>query len=256
MRVRIYPYNAGSRSAKLLSETTGFLRLKTEGSLFRPRSDDVIINWGSTSCPSFSPAKVLNKRESIINAANKLTTFRTLSDAGVRIPRYSTSREGLRGSRKTVARLVLNGHGGDGIHISENPSELPDAPLYVEYIYKKDEFRVHVVGGRVEFIQRKARKLEVEDPNWEVRNLQGGFVFTHYSDGESANENGLARISLSAVVALGLDFGAVDVVQDREGELFVLEVNTACGLEQRTADYYKLGFERMISDENSLRLGR
>jgi glutathione synthase/RimK-type ligase-like ATP-grasp enzyme len=254
MRVRIFPYNPGSQSAKLLSGLTGWLRLKTVGSGFRPTAGDVIVNWGSTRCPDFG-CRVLNTRESIIAATNKLTALERLKNAGVKVPEFYTSYTDLvgrlneRGGRKTkwVARSVLTGHSGDGITVSESGSlgGLPqDAPLYTRYIRKSDEFRVHVVGGKVVFTQRKARRRECENPNWEVRNLEGGFVYVEYP----TREGGLSEIAVKAVEALGLDFGAVDVLLSREDEdFYVLEVNTACGLEERTAEKYAEALKELVN---------
>src|SRR3546814_11566955 len=58
-----------------------------------------------------------------------------------------------------VARTVLNGHSGAGIVLCETPEQLAavDAPLYVVYEPKKQEYRVHVLNGKVVDVQRKAR---------------------------------------------------------------------------------------------------
>ncbi len=42
--------------------------------------------------------------------------------------------------------------------------------------------------------------------------------------------SGLLNLGCHAVSALGLDFGAADIIQDKHGKLYVLEVNTAPGL--------------------------
>jgi glutathione synthase/RimK-type ligase-like ATP-grasp enzyme len=46
-----------------------------------------------------------------------------------------------------------------------------------------------------------------------------------------------------AVAALGLDFGGVDVIwNERRQMAYVLEVNTACGLEGQTVNDYAEAF--------------
>ena len=51
---------------------------------------------------------------------------------------------------------------------------------------------------------------------------------------------GLRDISRDAVTALGLEFGAVDIIyNDKSKKLFVLEVNTAPGIEGATVTKYK-----------------
>lgn len=59
------------------------------------------------------------------------------------------------------------------------------------------------------------------------RNHGQGFAFRRLKGGV---EGGL-ELASQALTALGLDFGAADVVQDRTGKLYVLEMNTAPGIE-------------------------
>jgi len=118
--------------------------------------------------------------------------------------------------------------------------ELVRAPLYVRYVPKQDEYRVHVAFGRVIAVQRKARRTDVENPNWQIRNHANGFVF--------AREGVQAPIAVidqavAAVAAMGLDFGGVDVIwNDRRRAAYVLEINTACGLEGQTVNDYAEAF--------------
>jgi D-alanine-D-alanine ligase-like ATP-grasp enzyme len=50
------------------------------------------------------------------------------------------------------------------------------------------------------------------------------------------------QLSVEAVAALGLDFGAVDIIEDKEGNFYVLEINTAPGLEGHTVTSYAKAF--------------
>lgn len=239
-KVRVYPYKPGSRSAKALAEALGGKVLKHVGSKYRPRQGDVVINWGAGRIgPDLRPATVLNQN-GVGEATNKLTAFQMMDEAGVRVPPFATSEQEVvdQGLRfPVVCRQKLTGHSGEGIVISNNAEELVRAPLYTQYVKKKDEYRVHVFGDEAFFIQRKARVLEAENPNWQVRNLAGGFVFVEA--GEDDTPADVLKQAKAAVVAMGLDFGGVDVVwNENEGKAYVLEINTACGLEERTANRY------------------
>jgi glutathione synthase/RimK-type ligase-like ATP-grasp enzyme len=60
-------------------------------------------------------------------------------------------------------------------------------------------------------------------------NFRNGFAF-QLVPGERVDE-GLREISSRAVDALGLDFGAVDILRGCDGRHYVLECNTAPGVE-------------------------
>lgn len=237
MAVRVYPYKQGSASAKTLAEALGGKVLKLEGSKYRPRAGDVVINWGSGRVPAFGPARILNR--DVRDAQCKLATFKALSAAGVRVPEFTEDRavaEGWGGD--IVCRTKLRGHSGDGIVIAKERGELVAAPLYTRYVKKKDEYRVHVFNGEAFFIQRKARKLDHDNPNWQIRNLAGGFVFAEVQEADTPRD--VLDLAVRSVAALNLDFGGVDVMWNaKEGQAYVLEINTACGLEDRTAEHYK-----------------
>lgn len=236
MSYKVYPYKLGSASAKVLANSLEGKVLKHVGSKFRPKRGDVVINWGAGAVPDFLPATVLNK--DVTDAQCKLRTFNKLKAAGVNIPPFCTEKKDAEAFNfPVVCRTKLRGHSGDGIVIAEKPEDLVQAPLYTQYVKKKDEYRVHVLRDKAFFIQRKARKLDVEEPNWKVRNLAGGFVFVEV--GGEAVPQPVLDSAVRTITALGLDFGGVDVMwNDNEGKAYVLECNTACGLEERTAANY------------------
>lgn len=239
-RVRIYSYKPGSRSAKTLSLNLGGKVLKHgPDSLYKPRAGDLVINWGSSDFPAFAPASTLNAEVS--DCSNKLVSFQRLSEGGVNVPDFWTDKEDIPDDAfPVVCRTKLRGHSGDGIVIAETRDDLVNAPLYTRYVKKKHEYRVHVFTSPIPeafFIQRKAKKHGVENPNWKVRNLEGGFVFAETDYNDTPVE--VIEQSYKAAEALGIDFGGVDVIwNEYEGKAYVLEINTACGLEERTADRY------------------
>jgi len=142
-----------------------------------------------------------------------------------------------------VARHNLYGHSGEGIEVvigdqkKEDWGDVPEAPLYTKYIKKKSEYRVHVVG-EVTDIQKKRRRTDVEpeDCDYKVRNHSNGWVYCR----ENLNiPKGINELAISAVRALNLDFGAVDIIwNEHHNQMYVLEVNTAPGLEGATIDFY------------------
>jgi hypothetical protein len=242
MKFKVYPYKQGSSSAKKLSVHLSGKVLKREGSSFHPKQGDCVINWGSSHLPDFGSATVLNPN--VRNAQNKLLTFEILRENHVNHPEFWTNPSDIPANAYPIlCRTVLTGHSGAGIVIAGDPSALVPAPLYVRYVKKKEEYRVHVIRNSAVFIQRKARKMDVQTPNWLVRNLAGGFVFV---DATETVPEIIIQEATTAIHVLGLDFGAVDVIHNvQQNKAYVLEVNTACGLEDRTAEKYAAGFKEL-----------
>ena len=263
MATKLVAYKQGSESAKALAEKMEIKRLKEEGSTWRGKAGDIIINWGhSGHHPAFDgAARVLNNPEAIARASHKVHSFAAFADAiaqgePLKIPDNTVSREvayqWLTEGTDVVVRNILQGHSGAGITIIKaidankyyaGGLEFPRAPLYTAYIRKNEEYRIHVMNGEVFFVQRKARKMDVPDDqvNWQVRNLDGGFI---YANVDVQVEDAAKVNAVAAVKALGLDFGAVDIIKTKRGNFFVLEVNTACGLAGTTLDKYVEAFNR------------
>lgn len=243
----IYPYRKGSKSVKALREN-GFKSIKLENSRFKGRPNKVVINYGSSRLPQeVLKCRVINSPEAVSKAANKLIAFKAMAEYGVSVPRFTESSEEASGWQvDVVLRHKLNGHSGEGIEIVDGDHrEMPEAPLYAEYVKKKEEYRVHVFMGEVIDIQRKARKREVpdEEVNWQVRNLEGGFIYAR--EGVELPEEAKFQ-AIVAVEALGLDFGAVDIIwNERSDTYYVLEVNTAPGLTGTTLEKYVEAFKQL-----------
>lgn len=230
-----------SNGAKELANHAGFLRLR-QARFFKLKPTATVINWGSTQFLPFD-GKVLNKAENIQLATNKLAAFYAM-EGQLSIPEFTESvdkaLEWLGTGATVVVRNKLTGHSGDGIVILEKGSkEVPKAPLYTKYIFKTREFRVHVVGDKVIDTQQKVRDPDQEVKSWKVRSHANGFIFAR---------NGIEllpkrdEIAILAIKTLGLDFGAVDIVEDKKGNFYVLEVNTAPGLEGQTITNYAEAF--------------
>lgn len=260
-RFRILPYKQGSKGAKALAEDLGGKVLKLQGSTFKPKSGDTIINWGNTQPTSeafpnwydSSGAKYLNYPQLIRNASNKLMFFQLVKGQNPEIiPQFWTDKDDIPSDAyPVVCRTVLSGHSGAGIVIANNSSELVSAPLYVKYVKKKEEYRVHLGrdsnsnGFKVIAIQRKARNTTVPDSevNWKVRNHHNGFNFVR--SGFVAPDS-VVNVAQLALQNTGLDFGGVDVIWNEYQErAYVLEVNTAPGLEGQTVEDYATFFKEL-----------
>lgn len=253
MSFRVIPYRAGSRSASSLANALGGRVLRLQNSQWRARRQDIVINWGNTSDAFAFDCRVLNAR-GLRTASNKLNFFNVMERAGHQniVPRFWTEARNIPDEAfPIVCRTVLAGHSGDGIVIAANRGELVPAPLYVQYVKKSHEYRVHVGRGRgdqpaIIAVQRKARNRAVpdEEVNWQVRNHNNGFVFVR---GDVAPDPSVLAVARTALVESELDFGAVDVIwNERNQQALVLEINTAPGLEGQTIEDYANFFRSFV----------
>jgi glutathione synthase/RimK-type ligase-like ATP-grasp enzyme len=204
-------------------------------------------------------SNVINKPAAVKLASNKLSFFNHVKDS-VRVPFFTTDfneakAEILDKDAIVVVREKLTGHSGEGLVILEDEEDWEmynhsRAKLYVKYIPKFDEYRIHVNAGEVIDIQRKALRNDIdrEEANWHVRSHANGFIFARNEDKKPPQD--VLDQSVAAVVHCGLDFGAVDVVWNKyHGQAFVLEINTAPGLEGETVETYTRAFTNYISSD-------
>jgi glutathione synthase/RimK-type ligase-like ATP-grasp enzyme len=167
-----------------------------------------------------------------------------MQEADVSIPPFTADKEIACGwGSDVVCRHILNGHGGAGISIVVAGGVLPEAPLYVKYIPKKHEYRVHVAFGKAILVQRKARRLDHDNPDWKVRNHANGFVFAL----EDNPDERLTTLGVNAVEAVGHLYGAVDAIYNEKSDTYyALEVNSSPGLQGRTVEAYVAAFKEAL----------
>lgn len=247
-----------SNSGRDLANGLGIRRIKREGSRYRPKRNDVLINWGNTELPErLSEMDVVNGTGEVYNAVNKRCFLQMMTDGRIPTLEHTTEKTialqwGLDGS-DIVVRKLLRSSGANGLEIVNASPELtlediPNAPLYTKYFKKRHEYRVHVVGEVVVDVQRKARVLDVPDENvnWKVRNLENGFIYAR--DGIHSNlKEVVGNLCLEAHEVTGLDFGAYDVLYNSNSDTYVvIEVNTAPGLTGTTLEKYIEAFSTYL----------
>lgn len=257
-RVRMLAYNPRSASARALSRELGVLRLKQD-TKFSPRCGDLIINWGHSArygLPGrfwMGCVQWLNFPTHVATARDKLATFEVLQKAGVPTVEWTTDPgeawSWVQGGDSTgiagFARQSLSGQGGSGIvpFSHGRGCNLPHAPLYTKMFNARHECRVHVFRGDT-FAQKKRRRNGAAPSP--VRNYANGYV---YCTGNFDCPRAVLDVGRLAVTALGLQFGAVDILYTEDAkDIRVLEVNTAPGVEGSTLNWYAGNFSKEINN--------
>lgn len=245
-----------SHGCKELADALG---IKRGGRRINRSYSGTVINWGTIDLPNrFRNATIINTPEAIAKVSDKLEFFRKVTPEYTKdslTPAWTEDKTVAQGwidnGSRVVARTVLNGSSGVGIHIADGERSLINAPLYVKYIPKDSEWRVHVFlqkkGPVVVDVQKKAKRNDVSDEevNWEVRNLENGFIYKRH---DITPPECVSEVALKCMSLLSLHFGAVDVIyNEKQKRAYVLEVNTAPGLEGTTVDNYAKAFRELLN---------
>ena len=245
-KIYVYPYTTGSESARLLADRLDALRIRLENSTYVHKPDNIVVNWGSSSCPH----PCLNPSHLLKDTVNKLRFFRKMSELGLRssLPNYWTDASEIPQSAYPVlCRTKVEGMDGAGIVIANNREELVSAQLYTKLIEGCTEYRVTLFKGYgVTDVQLKKERASAVNPHPFIKTYANGwgFVRVHTFPVE------LTEFASKILDATGLDFAGLDIVRTPTGHFKVLEVNSAMGLEGQALDNFAKAVEWYVDKRN------
>jgi glutathione synthase/RimK-type ligase-like ATP-grasp enzyme len=179
---------------------------------------------------------------------NKLEQYKWFQKHGLSALEYTTdsvqaAKWGKEG-HVVFGRKLLNASCGDGIVIIEPKTLYEGAqmcPVYTKYKPKKREFRVHVFKDKVVTIVEKRRKTDWngDKKDTKIRNLANGYVFCQNVELTEKLRERINQLSLAASKVCSSDFRGVDVAYNEKlDDVFVIEVNSAPGIEGSNVDKY------------------
>lgn len=150
--------------------------------------------------------------------------------------KQSEAKEWAEEGLTVICRRLTRASEGKGIVVAETPEQVVLAPVYTQYKKKKREFRVHVFQDKVVQILEKKRKIGYPEVDSKIRNHKNGWIFC--SEGVLAPP-GLSELALSASKVSSSDFKGVDIgYNEKKNELFVIEVNSAPGIQGTNINRY------------------
>lgn len=261
----IFPYYPNSPSAQRLRvATTPLMNRVTSRTLNTLPSSITIVNYGNALDPSsnteLSVRRVdwVNHPNAVRNVSSKLRFFSRNERQDLAVP-WTDSLEDARwwidNGTTVVARTILNGHSGNGIILLDRDNisqyDLSNVRLFTKYIPKRYEFRVHMFNNNIIDLQKKSaiRSSEVA-PDWRIRTHRTGFIYSR-ENLSTIHPNVINIVSNAASEVFrpfNLDFGAVDVIyNERENRAYVLEINSAPGIEGATVDSYAQALSNYFS---------
>jgi hypothetical protein len=146
--------------------------------------------------------------------------------------------------------------GGNGVTVVTPEEVLPTVRLYSEYIPKKVEFRVHVNSQTNKYLilQKKLPSdIERTKERLNIRSHANGWIYSSeitpkYK--ELIKDVNLVTSARALLDRCKLDYGVVDVGVDASDRIFLIEINTAPGIEKEdTLNYYKDLFKALMKNE-------
>lgn len=266
-------YKGGTPKAlrKALPDLKIVVPSRGEAAIYKPGS--VAINWGVSDVRglpykhNINGITFLNYPGPVSLAVDKRKTLDRMWADDVPHVEYTSdygkAKQWLSEGRSVFGRKLLQASQGDGIVLANQreykktgavPKEFETCRLWTKNFPKDREVRIHVFRGQIIDYQEKRQvnsKRFKEDPSFDktlakpdfwVRNFDNGWVFCH--EGVERHK-GAEVVATKAIKALGLDFGAVDILI-AEDVAVVCEINTAPGLEGRTLEAYTKCFSSLM----------
>lgn len=204
---------------------------------------DILIRWGTTRRVAYVPEiRTINMRQALQNNASKFEALEQFDRSGLRVPGFSRDWSSLEFPIMGRADSRMQGRDVKVYHQERDIIELGESDYYIDLIPKVAEYRAHVVDNRIIKASQKVRNDEVWDeeehgpiPEYDpfVWNYETGWTFRNVR-----MEHPCINMAISAVSVLQLDFGAVDIIVGENGNGYILEVNTAPGLDDANLRRY------------------
>ena len=233
-------YETGKNLLEALKENSPLIK-RVRG-LMKISPSDILVRWGDSSDSEIDSkflnkgAKVFNSSSSILKNTNKLKCFSLFKNAGLNVPNIYLKRDKIK--RFPVLGRDSHHHGGldivmiHGSNSGKNDfSKIPIKDFYVELLESRMEYRVHVFDNEVIRVTKKVFRGHDKDGNsveskdvikndtygWGHKNIELDEIDPNYLE-----------VSKKALKAIGLSFGAVDLLIERgTNKPFVLEVNSS-----------------------------
>lgn len=188
---------------------------------------ETVFRWGCTS--NVRAKTIVNTARAIHWVTDKRSSRYILAGAGLAPKTWlDVDNKGI--EFPCVVRPAVHSQGKE-VYLCKNREELGDAwdqvggDGYIStFIDKVAEFRIYPVSGRVAAVANKIP----EDKNAVAWNHAQGGKFENVRWGNWPLE--AIKVSLAAFELSELDFGGVDVMVDKDGNAYVLEINSAPSL--------------------------
>ena len=214
------------------------LALKAKRKLTTKRAKaDLLVRYGSSKdFPTLTVKKEINSKESVALATDKLEALKRLKEQNINTINFSNQIDELPSFLNKEGNVYIRSKSGV-VRYGNDFNESSDSYFSQPVKFKRREYRVHVFGDEVIGIYEKVPMVEGAENRPKLFKSDT----CHFRRCDPAN----CRINLDqqqmcidSVKALGLKFGGVDLIRDKNGEVFICEVNSAPGLNSNMIQKY------------------
>jgi len=203
-----------------------------------------ILNVGETSSEGLPVGvRVFNPPSKVAASSNKRGCRITFQKQGVPSPKLWLSASAIEAGEFPVVGRTTHHSKARGFWYCKNAKEAAKAEAagathFLKFIKNTLEFRVHLFsmsktderserGYRSVKLSQKVPRDDKVQHDAIIKNHDSGWVF-NFTGGKSDEASIARRAAKKALAAVGLDWGAVDVMVSKETkEAFVLEINSA-----------------------------
>ena len=184
-----------------------------------------------------------------VSGMDQLAVFR---DNGISCPEFTDHFEDAR-------KWVKDGHqvfGRNSNHergtdiVDQRWPAWPRKDFWTKVVPNKREYRIHIFDDQ--HIQQSLKCFDPKAPRQRnddlpIRNTQTGWKYDHNFEPPSVG----VELARRAVGTLAYLWGAVDLLEDESGTCYVLEVNTAPGMDETTAQAYGCAIKEYVAKRRS-----
>jgi len=226
------------------------------GRKFPPSDCGYILSWGAGYCGEeeielksqpFNSLKAIHK-----NAYDKYNSLGMMTEQRVPVPKHcpaSSIDEALkRGLLEYPVIGRKNSHrSGSGFYLCMNNRDLKNninkTNYFLQYIPVAREYRINICFGKV---ARCHTKTPTDGCDSIVRTHSKGWLFEHIPYANVGRN--IIKQAQRAMKAVGLNYGAVDIIKAEDGGVYVLEVNSAPALGDAGLENYVDRFQDKLEE--------
>lgn len=206
---------------------------------------DVVLRWGSTEEFSKLRSRLeLNSLEAVKNASNKLVMMQKLVEGNIPTAKilfdpFNQTQETLDTFRDENGGFFIRGS-NDQVRYDDSV-KVGDRYVSQPIENKRREYRVHVFNGEIIAVYEKipnddtVRIFKSHNCHFELKNIENCRLKPEDF-----------QVCINAVNSLGLLFGGVDLLRDKDQKVYVSEVNSAPALNGTNIDRYVTKIQEYI----------